>query len=102
MQQLEESSAFRSNLGIAELSGKPVTLEITAVQPDSKVAPRAVVDLKANEFRQFNSIAKSLGIPTLYNGRVAVRVIDGDGKIAVYGSVVDNRTQDPTYIPAEQ
>ena len=102
VQQLEESAAFRSNLGIAELSGKPVTLEITAVQPDSKVAPRAVVDLKANEFRQFNSIAKSLGIPTLYNGRIAVRVIDGDGKVAVYGSVVDNRTQDPTYIPAEQ
>jgi len=37
----------------------------------------------------------------VYNGRVSVRVIDGTGKVAAYGSVIDNRTQDPTYVPAE-
>ena len=102
VQQVEESNAFRSNLGLAELSGKPVTLEVSVIQPDAKVVPRVTIDLKPNEFKQFNSIVKSLGISTLYNGRITVRVTDGDGHVAVYGSMVDNRTGDPTYIPAEQ
>ncbi len=29
-------------------------------------------------------------------------VTDGDGRVAVYGSMVDNRTGDRTYIPGEQ
>jgi hypothetical protein len=102
VQQVEESSSFRTNLGVVELSGKAVTLEVSLIQPDAKVAPRTSIDLKPNEFRQFNSIAKSLGISTLYNGRITVRVTDGDGRVAVYGSMVDNRTGDPTYIPGEQ
>jgi len=102
VQQVEESNTFRSNLGLAELSGKPVTLEVSVIQPDAKVVPRVTIDLKPNEFKQFNSIVKSLGISTLYNGRITVRVTDGDGHVAVYGSMVDNRTGDPTYIPAEQ
>ena len=33
--------------------------------------------------------------------RISVRVIDGQGKITAYGSVVDQKTQDPTYVPAQ-
>ena len=27
--------------------------------------------------------------------------LDGDGKISAYGSVIDNRTTDPTYVPSQ-
>jgi hypothetical protein len=30
-----------------------------------------------------------------------VRVIDGDGRVTAYGSVIDMITQDPTYVPAQ-
>jgi hypothetical protein len=43
-----------------------------------------------------------MGFPTsVYNGRVTVRVLDGAGRVAAYGSVVDNRTVDPTYVPSQ-
>lgn len=102
VQQVEESAAFRSNLGIVEMSGKPVQVEVTAVQPDSKIAPRAVIPLQANEFQQLNGVTRQLGLTTLYNGRVSIRVVGGSGKIAVYGSIVDNKSGDPTFVPGEQ
>ncbi|HYS55416.1 MAG TPA: hypothetical protein VER58_16785 [Thermoanaerobaculia bacterium] len=37
--QLEQSAAFRSNVGIVELSGNPAHVRLTLVLPDSKTAP---------------------------------------------------------------
>src|SRR5205823_5771975 len=31
-----------------------------------------------------------------------LHIVDGDGKISAYGSVIDQVTQDPTYVPAQQ
>jgi len=101
VQQLEETDQFRSNLGIAEVSGKSVTVEITAIVPDSLVAPRREITLQGNQFTQLTQVLRSLNLTDVYNGRIALRVIAGEGKITAYGSVVDNQTQDPTYVPAQ-
>jgi hypothetical protein len=98
--QLEESARYRTNLGLAEVSGKPVTVEVSLVLPDSKVSPKTQIPLGANEFRQFNVI-RGFGIPNVYNARIAVRVIGGDGTITAYGSVIDQKTQAPSYVPAQ-
>jgi hypothetical protein len=37
----------------------------------------------------------------VYNGRVTVKVISGEGKVTAYGSAIDAITQDPTYVPAQ-
>ena len=58
-------------------------------------------DLAPNEYRQYSSMLKSLGLDTAYNTRVTVRVIDGDGKVSAYASVVDQKTQDPNYVKAQ-
>jgi hypothetical protein len=42
-----------------------------------------------------------LRLDTAYNTRVTVRVIDGDGKVSAYASVVDQKTQDPNYVNAQ-
>ncbi len=99
--QLEESDRYRSNVGIAEVSGKPATVLLSVVLPDSKVSGNVQIDLAPNEFRQFNSLLKSFGTGTLYNARVAVKVISGQGRVTAYASVIDALTQDPTYIPAQ-
>ncbi|HYS55417.1 MAG TPA: hypothetical protein VER58_16790 [Thermoanaerobaculia bacterium] len=36
-----------------------------------------------------------------YNARMIVEVTSGSGRVTAYGSVIDNRTQDPTYVPAQ-
>jgi len=101
--QLEQSDRFRSNVGLAELTGNPVDLEITLYMPDSKASPVLPVSLAPNEFKQINSIISSFFGQTgqTYNARVAVQVTGGTGRVAAYGSVIDNQSSDPTYVPAQ-
>ena len=98
--QMEDSPRYRTNLGLAEVTGKSVTAEVTVVLPDSKVAPRVNIPLGAFEYRQF-AIISSLGLGNTYNARISVRVIDGQGKVTAYGSVIDQKTQAPTFVPAQ-
>ncbi len=98
--QIEDSPRYRTNLGLAEVTGKAATAEVTVILPDSKVAPRVQIPLAAFEYRQF-SIISSLGLGNTYNARISVRVIDGQGKVTAYGSVIDQKTQDPTFVPAQ-
>ncbi|HEX7421773.1 MAG TPA: hypothetical protein VF505_17945, partial [Thermoanaerobaculia bacterium] len=101
--QLEQSDRFRSNLGLVELTGNPVTVEVSLFTPDSKTTPTFPVTLAANEFRQLGAvIAMFLGTGTqTYDSRVSVKVIGGTGRISAYGSVIDNQSADPTYVPAQ-
>ena len=101
--QLEQSDRFRSNLGLVELTGNPVTVRVSLYQPDSKLTPSFNVDLAPNEFRQLGGvIAMFLGNGTqTYNSRVSVEVVSGSGRVSAYGSVIDNQSFDPTYVPAQ-
>ncbi|HYS52403.1 MAG TPA: carboxypeptidase regulatory-like domain-containing protein [Thermoanaerobaculia bacterium] len=101
--QLEQSQSFRTNLGMAELSGNPAHVRINVIRPESKVAGIVEWDLRPNEFVQLGRIIESVygsGSNT-YNARISVEVTGGTGRVAAYGSVIDNATQDPTYVPAQ-
>jgi uncharacterized repeat protein (TIGR01451 family) len=98
--QVEDSVRYRTNLGLAELTGNPATVEVSVFLPDSKVIPKVQFSLQANEYRQ-TAILRDLGLSNIYNARISVRVIDGAGKVTAYGSVIDIQTQDPTYVPAQ-
>ena len=98
--QVEDSVRYRTNVGIAEVTGKGATVEVAVVLPDSKISPKTQFTMGASEFRQYNVI-QSLGLKDVYNARISIRVVGGDGKIAGYGSVIDMRTQDATYVPAQ-
>ncbi|PYQ53743.1 MAG: hypothetical protein DMF59_00865 [Acidobacteria bacterium] len=97
--QLEASDRYRTNIGLAETSGIAATAHVSLILPDSKFAISTDIPLAANEFRQI-SLA-SFGAGTVYNGRVTVSVNAGSGRVTAYGSVIDQITQDPTYVPAQ-
>lgn len=101
--QLEQSPKFRTNLGIAEVTGNGARIRITLAVPDSLATPSLERDVRPNEFFQIvNVIDSFLGAgANSYNARVYVEVISGAGRITAYGSVIDNATQDPTYVPAQ-
>jgi hypothetical protein len=99
--QLEASDKLRTNLAFVETNGSPVTIEITAIPPDSKVAPKTQLTLAANQFIQLNDALKSFGLGTVYIARVTVKVISGTGRVTACASVIDAATQDPTYVPAQ-
>jgi hypothetical protein len=100
--QLEQSTNFRSNVGLAELSGNSATVRVTAFVPDSKTSVSTEVQLSGNQFLQLNRMLDSLypGQNT-YNARVSVEVTRGTGRVSAYGSVIDNLSLDPTYVPAQ-
>jgi hypothetical protein len=98
--QVEQSSRFRTNIGLNETSGKPVVVEVSLITPDSFATPFVTIGLAANEFRQIGLVDFALD-GAVYNGRVTVKVIEGDGKVTAYGSAIDAITQDPTYVPAQ-
>ena len=97
--QLEASDRYRTNIGLAETSGSPATAHVSLILPDSKFAISTDIPLAANEFRQISMA--SFGAGTVYNGRVTVSVTGGSGRVTAYGSVIDQQTQDPTYVPAQ-
>lgn len=101
--QLEQSKNFRSNIGMSELTGNPVTVQLTVFAPGSKVSASTNISLAPNEFTQLNGVIASLfpGVDT-YNARAVLKVIGGTGRVTAYASVVDNFTQDPTYVPAQK
>jgi hypothetical protein len=98
--QVEESVHYRTNLGVAEVTGKPATIEISVILPDSKVTPKVQLTLAPYEAVQFPVIS-NLNLGATYNARISLRVVDGEGKITAYGSVVDMATQAPTFVPAQ-
>jgi len=100
--QLEESTNFRTNVGMAELTGSAATVHITAYVPDSKITASTDISLAANQFLQLGRPLTSM-FPgqNVYNARISVQVTGGAGRVAAYGSVIDNKSLDPTYVPAQ-
>lgn len=98
--QVEDSVRYRTNVGIAEVTGHEATVEVSAIVPEAKVSPKITFKLQPNEFVQ-SAMLHDMGLSNVYNARISVKVIDGDGRITAYGSVIDMKTQDPTYVPAQ-
>lgn len=99
--QLEESDQFRSNVGLSELTGNGATVRLTLQLPDTKVTASTEVTLAPNEFRQLRPIVGLNPGKQTYNARLTVEVIGGTGRVTAYGSVIDNESKDPTYVPAQ-
>ncbi len=97
--QLEQSTRIRTNVGVAETTGRGATVEISLITPDSLVTQVVTIGLAPNEFRQIG-LVDFRPDTAVYNGRVTVKVINGDGRVTAYGSAIDQITQDPTYVPA--
>jgi hypothetical protein len=97
--QLEQSPSFHTNAGVAEVSGNPVSVIFHLIPPDGRTQAIIGMDLQPYEFRQISNIFSSYG--TVYNGRIAVEVVGGSGRVTGYASNIDNQTKDPTYIPAQ-
>jgi len=99
--QTEDSVRDRTNVGIFEVTGQPATVQVSLFLPDSKFSPSTQIPLPANGFIQI-PVIQSFGLSNVYNARVMLTVVGGSGKIGAYGSLIDQVTQAPTYIPAQQ
>jgi hypothetical protein len=99
--QVEESNRFSTDVGLAEVTGQPVELEMSIIPQNAKVAAKVTMTLGAREFHTLKQLMKSVGLEGAYNARVSVRVIGGAGAATAYAAVTDLYTRDTTFMPAQ-
>jgi PKD repeat protein len=98
---LESDANFRTNIGLVNRTALPVAAGLTLYDANGNVVATTTVTVPENNFQQ-----SSLGsfFPAV-NGRsfaaLSMRVDAATpNAVSAYGSVIDNRTQDPVYVQA--
>ena len=93
--RIENSAAFRTNVGVTEVAGAPVTVRVTLFDASGNELASTTQDVAARGRIQFG-IAQPV-----VDGRVHFEVVAGSGKILAYASVVDNVSQDAYFVRAK-
>ncbi len=94
------SSAYRTNLGLCEVWGEDARLRVTLWGEDGLAVGTRTIDLPPFGNTEVNDLPHTLGgIDEMANGMVELEILDGDGRVGAYLSIVDNITGDPTYVP---
>jgi hypothetical protein len=102
-QQIAESAKFRTNLGVVEGVGSPVSFRIRVFDDTGTMLKEKAYTLRAGEHRQFNQfISSEMGISSLTDGRIEIVVDSDTGAVSGYASVLDNVTTDPLAVMPAQ
>lgn len=88
-----ENDAFRSNLGLLNATSSTNMVDIT-VYKDGGVVAEAVRNLSPRELIQINRVLDKFGL----SGDGYYLTVTGSGALSTYLSVIDNETDDPTFI----
>ncbi|HJW93474.1 MAG TPA: hypothetical protein VJ901_07640, partial [Thermoanaerobaculia bacterium] len=97
LQQIAQSAKYRTNLGLVEGSGQPVSLNIGIFGSNGVKLKDFTVDLKGGQHTQLNSFLATQGLE-LEDARIEVKVASGSGRVTAYASVLDNQTSDPLLV----
>lgn len=97
LQQIAQSAAFRTNIGLVEASGEPASVLLKVFGNDGQPLGAFPIELLAGEQRQLNAFLQSKGF-AVTNGRVEVGVTSATGKVTAYASVIDNASSDPMLV----
>ncbi|HUP48944.1 MAG TPA: proprotein convertase P-domain-containing protein [Thermoanaerobaculia bacterium] len=87
---VESSEAFRTNIGL--LTDVESQVRVTIFSADNAIIGTSEHQLRPFQLEQFQVVQP------VVNGRARIEVIRG--RVYAYGSVVDNRTGDPIFVPA--
>ncbi len=94
-----EYGAFRSNIGYTNTGSTSATLTVRLFNGNGNQVGSYNVNLAPGQWKQANQPFRAhAGLSNMRGGSVKVSITSGSG-ILVYGSVIDNITNDPTTIP---
>src|SRR5581483_7214494 len=97
LQQVAQSAAYRTTLGLVEAAGENATVLIHVYDITGHDLARIPQSLLPGEHLQLNNFLQTNGI-SLADGRIEVEVTSATGKVSAYASVVDNLTNDPLVV----
>src|SRR5204862_5274265 len=98
LQQIAQSSSYRTNFGLVEGSGNPVTALVSIFGSDGKKLTEFTQSLNGGQHLQMNSVIATKGLTAVTDGRIEVKPIAGNGKLTAYASVLNNETSDPLLV----
>jgi hypothetical protein len=99
-QSVDRARGFRTNIGLVSASFKPIVVEVELYRADGTMLGRLSYPLRAFESIQSNEIFGEVTTDAIENGYAIVRTTTEGGQFFAYATVIDNRTNDPVYIPA--
>ena len=94
LQQVAQSAAFRTNLGIVEGAGEAANVNVHVFNAAGAEVANIPQSLQPGEHKQLNSFLQTNNI-SLEEGRFEIEVTSSTGKVSAYASTVDNATNDP-------
>jgi hypothetical protein len=98
--QLRQDGDFRSNVGVLNNDDGEAVLRLTLFDASGVELASESLALEAGQRAQLQEpFANLAGRDDITAGYATVTVLSGAG-ITAYGSVIDNRSNDPTTIPA--
>ncbi|MBK5257963.1 MAG: PKD domain-containing protein [Thermoanaerobaculia bacterium] len=98
---LASSAAFRTNIGMVNKSASPVGVGFTLYDANGGTVGTANVTLQANQFQQTSLASILPAVANRSHDALSMRITAGArDAVSIYGSVVDNVTQDPIYLQA--
>ncbi len=99
LMQLQENTSFRTNIGLHNGWKRPAEIEIALFDGDSLPVAYHTETVPAMSTVQLNRPFQAIGGRSdITSGYAVISVLFGQ-EVVVYGSVIDNLTDDPTTIP---
>ncbi len=96
---LFQGGAYRTNLGVLNTSGRPITVEVDVFDGDGGLAATRTWTLEPYQ-PLLESLADDFGLAELDGGSAVFRLNPAEGSFRAYASVADNGSGDSVFIPA--
>jgi hypothetical protein len=100
--QLQENADFRTNIGLVNPDDTSVEVEIHLYDAEGTRLGTISRTLQPFEMTQYDRIYNRVDAGVVDSGFAVVRVLTPGGLVLSYASVVDNGSNDPIYVPAQQ
>jgi len=96
------SEGFRTNIGILNTSGNSIVVVVELKGEDGTKLGERSVSLGPYEFTQMDKIFQGIVAGTRNNLTARLHTASAGGSFIAYASVVDNRSGDPVFVPAQR
>ncbi len=98
----DQGAGFRTNIGLVNVAGVETGVEVRLHAPDGTLLGTRDATLRAFENIQLNDAFAPTGAGALNGAYAVITPRAQDARLVAYASVVDNRSNDPVFIPARE
>jgi len=96
---LHKNENFRTNIGFASLSENAIEIELKLYDKNGTELCDKIINLQSFGYTQLNDIFGQCGLNNISYGFGTVRSEKEGSFYFAYASVIDNKTNDPTFVP---